>query len=95
MDGQDSTNLNKKLQRLDKKVDRLKKERNKLLHSNRKLVELFTEIEEFIEHEIRIGKIDQSELAGKNSLGSSQKLDIQEIESQIESINQEISRLKK
>ena len=88
-------NLNDKLEKLDRKVERLKKERNKLLHSNMALVKLLTEMEEFIEHEIRIGKINKSELAGKNSLGSSQKLDIQEIESQIESINQEISRLKK
>lgn len=88
-----SENLNEKLQKLDKKVERLKEERNKLLESNMKLVQLFTEMEEFLEHEIRIGKINKTVLVGENSLGPSDKLDIQEIESQIESIENEITRL--
>lgn len=88
-------NLNDKLQKLDRKVERLKKERNKLLYSNMALVKLLTEMEEFLEHEIRIGKINKSELAADNSPESSQKLDIQEIESQIEAIENEIKRVEK
>ncbi|MFB6158499.1 MAG: hypothetical protein ABEJ95_02445 [Candidatus Nanohalobium sp.] len=87
-------NLNDKLEKLDRKVERLKRERNKLLHSNMALVKLLTEMEEFIEHEIRIGKINKSELTADNSLESSQKLDIQEIESQVEAIENEMKRLK-
>jgi archaellum component FlaC len=88
-------NLNDKLEKLDRKVERLKKERNKLLYSNMALVKLLTEMGEFLEHEIRIGKINKSELAADNSLESSQKLDIQEIESQVEAIENEIKRLEK
>lgn len=86
-------NLNEKLQKLDKKVERLKEERNKLLYSNMKLVDLLTEMQEFLEHEIRIGKIDKSDLASESSLGASQNLDIHEIETQIESVETEISKL--
>lgn len=88
-----SENLNKKLKKLDKKVERLKEERNKLLESNTKLVKLFKDMENFLEHEIRIGEIDKSKLAGNDSLPASEKLDIQDIQSQIEEIEDEISRL--
>lgn len=89
-----SENLSEKLKRLDKEVERLKIERNKLLKSNMRLVELFKQMEKFLEHEVRIGEIDKSRLAGEDSLPSSKKLDVQQIESQIEAIENEISRLK-
>lgn len=88
-----SENLNRKLQKLDNKVERLKKERNKLLESNTKLVQLFKDMESFLEHELRIGEIDKSKLAGNDSLPASEKLNIQDIQSQIEEIEEEISRL--
>lgn len=88
-----SENLNKKLKKLDRKVERLKQERNKLLESNTKLVKLFKDMENFLEHEIRIGEINKSKLAVNDSLAASEKLDIQNIQSQIEEIEEEISRL--
>lgn len=87
--------LLQKLGKLSDKVDRLQKERNKLLHSNRKMVKLFSHMERFIQHEIQVGRISKSELAAGVSLDASTRLDIQEIEKQISSIETEIEKIQK
>ena len=86
-------NLENKLQRLDSKIERLKEERNRLLYSNMKMVNLLTELEEFLDHEMRIGKIDRSEFTGEYSPDSSTKLDIEEIETQIKQVEQIIQEV--
>lgn len=90
-----SENLEKKLREVERKIDRLNEERNKLLEANETFVDLLIELEEFIEHNLRTGKLERSQLSADNYIESSSKVDLEEVENQVADLNSMIKDLEK
>lgn len=84
-----------KLEKLNKKVERLNNERNKLLRSNQKLVEMIIEMDEFIDYNVRVGRLKRSHLTNKDYLDASSTLDLEEIEKQLVEIESMVEKLGK
>ena len=84
--------ITEKLQDLNQKMERLNKERKFLLQSNKQLIELLIELDQFIEHNVRSGKIEERQLH-QNSINSSDTIDIEAIKRQIEEAEEALRNL--